>query len=161
MTNAPATTRLCGSLIVGAFAGPTLPSNYAQALAEGRRGGAILFRQNMPELGQLHALCRAVVEAAAPTGEPAWLGVDEEGGRVRRLPAPALALPPARLLGGPGAEPLAERAGDALGAQLAALGFNVDFAPVLDVDTNPSNPVIGARAFAAEPEAVTRLAGAL
>lgn len=150
MTTTSTTTRLCGSLIVGAFPGLTLPSTYAKALAEGRRGGAILFRHNMPELGQLHALCRALVEAA-PSGEPPWLGVDEEGGRVRRLPAPALALPPARRLGAVGAKPLAERAGDALGAQLAALGFNIDFAPVLDVDTNPANPVIGDRAFGPDP----------
>ncbi|HEU4407171.1 MAG TPA: beta-N-acetylhexosaminidase [Polyangiaceae bacterium] len=158
MTPAPATAQLCGRLLVGAFDGPTLPPTYARALAEGRRGGAILFRRNMPELGPLHELCRAVVRAAEPSGEPPWLGLDEEGGRVRRLPAPALALPPARRLGAPGLEALAERAGDALGAQLAALGFNIDFAPVLDVDTNPKNPVIGDRAFDTEPGPVANAA---
>ncbi len=158
VTTNPAIAHLCGRLLVGAFDGATLPPPYAKALAEGRRGGAILFRRNMSELGALHELCRAAVAAAAPAGEPPWLGVDEEGGRVRRLPAPALALPAARRLGAEGREALCERAGDALGAQLAALGFNVDFAPVLDVDTNPRNPVIGDRAFAAEPGRVAAAA---
>jgi beta-N-acetylhexosaminidase len=150
MTDTPDTIRLCGSLLVGAFDGTTLPPSYASSLAVGRRGGAILFRRNLSDLAQAHALCRAIARATPPGGPP-WIGVDEEGGRVRRLPAPALALPPARRLGAEGLEPLAERAGDALGAQLAALGFNVDFAPVLDVDTNPQNPVIGDRAFGPDP----------
>lgn len=158
MTTAPASTQLCGRLLVGAFDGSTLPPDYARSLAEGRRGGAILFRRNMPELAPLRELCRAIVRAAEPTGEPLWLGLDEEGGRVRRLPPPALALPPARLLGAPGREALAERAGDALGAQIAALGFNIDFAPVLDVDTNPANPVIGDRAFGPDPARVAEAA---
>jgi beta-N-acetylhexosaminidase len=154
----PDLRHVCGRLVVGAFAGATLPAAYAKALAEGRRGGAILFRRNLPDLGATRALCRAIASAAEPSGEPPWIGVDEEGGRVRRLPAGALVLPPARRLGA-AAPSLAERAGEALGAQLGALGFNVDFAPVLDVDTNPANPVIGDRSFGADPAVAA--AGAL
>ncbi len=59
------------------------------------------------------------------------------------------------------AEPLARRIGEAMGAELAAVGFDIDFAPVLDVHTNEANPIIGDRAFAREPEAAAALALAL
>jgi beta-N-acetylhexosaminidase len=65
-----------------------------------------------------------------------------------------------RRVGERGDAELAEAVGRALGEELAAVGVDIDFAPVLDVDTNPANPVIGERAFAARPEDVIRLAGA-
>jgi beta-N-acetylhexosaminidase len=79
---------------------------------------------------------------------------------VRRLPAPALALPPMRRLGQHGDPELARRVGSVLGRELSALGFNLDFAPVLDVDSNPKNPIIGDRAFSDDPNQVARLARA-
>jgi beta-N-acetylhexosaminidase len=73
---------------------------------------------------------------------------------VARLRSPVVTLPPMRVLGEIDDPALTRDAAYALGRQLALLGFNLDFAPVLDVDTNPSNPVIGDRSFAREPERV-------
>ncbi len=73
--------------------------------------------------------------------------VDQEGGRVVRLRAPLTALPPARRLGETDDESLTEAAGRLVGLELASVGFNLDFAPVLDVDTHPNSPVIGDRSF--------------
>lgn len=147
--------KLCGQLVVGGFAGPDLSDRTARSLAEGRRGGAILFRRNLPDLATAARLCARIREASSPELPP-FIGVDQEGGRVTRLPAPALSLPPMRLLGSFADLALVRRAARAVGAELAALGFNLDFAPVLDVDSNPANPIIGDRAFGSDARSVMR-----
>ena len=116
-------------------------------------GGFVLFDRHTPDLRQTMEL----IEKLRPlSGEPAPLiAVDQEGGRVARLKF-ATPLPPARRLGD--LSPTAVNAvAKILGTELAALGFNVNFAPVFDVDSNPANPVIGDRAFAAEPNKVSAL----
>jgi beta-N-acetylhexosaminidase len=147
--------RLCGQLLIGGFDTPELPERYRASLREGRRGGAILFRRNLPDIVTSARLCEAI-RAASPPDLPPFLGVDQEGGRVTRLPAPFLTLPPMRVLGELNDLALVRRAGRALGAELAAVGFNLAFAPVLDVDSNPDNPVIGDRAFGRDPRTVMR-----
>jgi beta-N-acetylhexosaminidase len=143
-----------GELVVGGFAGTTLPPAYARALRERRRGGAILFKPNV-EGGPLAvaALAREV-HAAAP--EAPFVGIDQEGGRVARLRAPLLEVPPMRTVASWGDVALAERIARAVGAELAALGFTIDFAPVLDVNTCADNPVIGDRAFGDDAETCAR-----
>jgi beta-N-acetylhexosaminidase len=147
---------VCGQLLVGGFGGSELPSEMARALAEGRRGGAILFKRNLPSLAAARELCARVLDAA-PRELPPFIGVDQEGGRVGRLPPPFLSLPPMRVLGSLGDASLDEEVGSVLGLELALLGFNLDFSPVLDVDSNPKNPVIGDRAFSSDPAEVSRL----
>jgi beta-N-acetylhexosaminidase len=147
--------QVCGQLLVGGFAGDTLPASFGAALRAGLRAGAILFRRNISDLGQTAALCEAIRDAACDV--PPFVAVDQEGGRVARLPAPFLTLPAARRLGRHGDEGLLRRAGAAVGGELSALGFNVDFAPVLDVDSNPANPIIGDRAYSDDPAEVARL----
>ncbi len=76
-----------------------------------------------------------------------FVGIDQEGGRVARLRAPLLDVPPMRTVASWGDAAFAERIAHGVGAELAALGITIDFAPVLDVNTCPENPVIGDRAF--------------
>ena len=146
---------LCGQLLVGGFDGAELGPRYEKALKEGRRGGAILFRRNVPDIATTARLCDAIARAAGPTLPP-FVGVDQEGGRVTRLPAPFLTLPPMRALGGLGDLALVRRAARAVATELSAIGFNLDFAPVLDVDSNPDNPIIGDRSFGSDPRTVMR-----
>ena len=145
------TTRV-GQLIVGGFEGPELSKSFRASLERGERAGAILFSRNVVDLDQVAAL-NASILAARPE---ASIAIDQEGGRVARLRAPFPSLPPMRVLGAIDDVALTERAGAALGEALAALGFNLDFAPVMDVDTNPNNPVIGDRAFGSDPALVAR-----
>jgi beta-N-acetylhexosaminidase len=147
---------LCGQLIVGGFEGTELPGDLGQALAAGERAGAILFKRNLETPAQAADLCGAIAETAPPDLPP-FIGVDEEGGRVSRLPDESLRLPPMRAVGATGDTDLARRTGQALGRVLGALGFNLDFAPVLDVDSNPKNPIIGDRSFSRDPAEVARL----
>jgi beta-N-acetylhexosaminidase len=92
---------------------------------------------------------------------PAWVSVDQEGGRVARLRAPFTEWPPMATLGRCGDASLAERFARALAAELKAVGVTMDYAPVLDVHTNPKNPVIGDRALAERANEVARLGAAI
>ncbi|MCG8421082.1 MAG: beta-N-acetylhexosaminidase [Proteobacteria bacterium] len=107
-------------------------------------------------------------------GTPTWIAIDQEGGRVQRVRQPATVWPPMlsfeHVLGTSDAETvqqsaadsavesLAEAVGEAMGLELAALGIDIDFAPVLDVHSNPANPIIGDRAFGTEAECTSRRA---
>lgn len=121
--------------------------------------GAILFKRNVDTPAQVAALIRALKVRAA---RPLCLAVDQEGGRVARLRgSPFCAVPSMRTIGAHHDPALAERVGALLGFELRALGFDWDFAPVVDVDTNPKNPVIGDRAFSSDPADVATLGVAL
>jgi beta-N-acetylhexosaminidase len=134
------------------------PDAELQSLIDDGVFGAILFKRNVGTPEETAALCRQL-KARAPGRF--LLSVDQEGGRVARLRgAPFTALPSMREVGRQG-EATAERVGRLLAHELRALGFDFDFAPVLDVDTNPDNPVIGDRAFASTPEEVATLGLAL
>src|SRR6202011_3335795 len=92
---------------------------------------------------------------------PLWVSIDQEGGRVARLKRPFTEWPPMATLGRSGDAALAERFARALAAELRAVGITMDYAPVLDVHTNPKNPVIGDRALADKAEDVARLGAAI
>jgi beta-N-acetylhexosaminidase len=125
----------------------------------GQLAGFILFRRNLRSLAEVTEQ-NALLRSLAPDEPPLWIAVDQEGGRVARLGPPFLKAPPARLLGQIDDVLLTRDVGRVLGEQLAQLGFNLNFAPVLDVDSNPDNPVIGDRAFSSDPEKVSRHAAA-
>ncbi|AKT41073.1 beta-N-acetylhexosaminidase [Chondromyces crocatus] len=141
---------LCGQLVVGGFRSTEPSKRFLDELSAGRRGGAILFRRNLPDLATASRTCHALLDAA-PSGMPPFIGLDQEGGRVARMPAPVLKLPAARVLGQTGDIGLIRRAARAVAEELHAAGFNLNFAPVLDVDSNPRNPVIGDRSFSHDP----------
>jgi beta-N-acetylhexosaminidase len=124
-------------------------------LREERRGGAIVFSSNVAEgAAQTAALARQVHGASrsAPSGLAPLLGIDQEGGRVVRLRAPFLSVPPMATVARWRDAGFAERIARAMGTELAALGITIDFAPVLDVNTCGHNPIIGDRAFGDDPD---------
>jgi beta-N-acetylhexosaminidase len=88
---------------------------------------------------------------------PGWVGIDQEGGRVARLKSPFTEWPPMATLGRSGDTALARKFAAAMAAEMAAVGITLDYAPVLDIHTNPKNPVIGDRALGEKPEIVSKL----
>jgi beta-N-acetylhexosaminidase len=121
--------------------------------------GVILFKRNLGTPVETAALCRRIKLEA---GRPIILAVDQEGGRVARLRGPPFtALPPMREIGRANDPALAQQVGRLLAFELRAVGFDWNFAPVLDVDSNPLNPVIGDRSFHQNADAVAQLGVAL
>src|SRR3954469_20977567 len=146
----------------------TSPRPEALELIRRGVGGVILFSRNVQDPAQVAELSRS--QKAAASG-PLLICIDQEGGRVQRLRPPHWTAWPSmrRLgeidqLGGVGAvngTAVAERVGRMIADELAACGIDLDFAPVMDVDTNPKNPVIGDRSFGRDPRRVARLGVAL
>jgi beta-N-acetylhexosaminidase len=153
VTASSSLARLCGQLLSVGFEGTAAPADLRARLAASEVGGVILFRPNIVDLPQVAALV-ATLRSAAPTEAPALISIDQEGGLVQRVRAPATVWPPMLAVGAAGDPARTTAVGRALGEELAALGIGWDFAPVLDVHTNPANPVIGNRAFGSSPEAV-------
>ncbi len=140
--------------VVG-FAGTTLPPEVRALAREFDLGGVILFKRNVESPEQVAEIA---VDAQQLAGDlPLWVGVDQEGGRVARLRSPLTEWPPMAALGRAADETLAARFAAAMAAELRAVGFSIDFAPVLDVLTNPLNPAIGDRAFSDRAEVVARM----
>jgi beta-N-acetylhexosaminidase len=150
--------RRVARLFVVGFSG-TSPDREVKSLIDDGVGGVILFKRNVESPAQVAALVKSL---KAHAGRPLLAAVDQEGGRVARLRgAPFTTLPPMREVGRTGDAGIAERIGRLLAFELRAMGFDQDYAPVLDVDTNPANPVIGDRSFSRDPAAVARMGVAL
>ncbi len=144
--------------VEGAFSHTVLTDRMRAALEQYPVGGVILFGENLSSPDQLRTLL-ADLRGALPTTP--FLAVDEEGGKVARLAnAPGFGVPKVGPMGGVGASGDPQRAYDAcltIGNYLAEYGFDLDFAPVADVNTNPENPVIGDRAFGSDPALVAKM----
>jgi beta-N-acetylhexosaminidase len=148
-----------GQLLFVGFPGESAPDLLLERVREGRVGGVVLFRRNLESPEQARALI-ASLRAAAPAEAPLLVAMDQEGGRVQRLREPWTVWPPMRRVAEHGDPARTAAVAAALARELRDLGVGLDFAPVVDVDTNPANPVIGDRAFAATPEEVGRHAAA-
>jgi beta-N-acetylhexosaminidase len=159
--------KLAARCVIVGIQGPTPTKEELDLVGRGI-AGVILFRRNVVDPGQVAGLSRAL-KAAAPG--PLLVSIDQEGGRVQRLRAPHWTeLPSMRRIGeldamggidGLNGTAVAERLGKLLAEELAACGIDHDYAPVMDVDTNPNNPVIGDRSFGRDPARVARLGVAL
>jgi beta-N-acetylhexosaminidase len=146
--------KIAGQLIMIRFPGTVLDAATADFIKENGIRGACLFRGNMTDSTQLAKLTADLREAMGPE---ALIAIDQEGGAVVRstwVPAP----PAAMGLGAANDLDLARRTGAAVARAVKALGFNWNFAPVLDLNNNPDNPVIAERSFGAEPKRAAELA---
>ena len=147
--------RQIGQLAIAGFAGESIPADLRLLAREFDLGGVILFARNVVAPEQVAEIARDAQGMAREL--PLWVSVDQEGGRVARLKAPFTIWPPMMTLGRSGDVELAARFARALAAELKAVGISLDYTPVLDIHTNPKNPVIGDRALAERAEDVARL----
>jgi beta-N-acetylhexosaminidase len=142
-----------GQLLSVGFDGTALPEQLRERIAASEVGGVMLFRPNIADPVQVAGLV-AGLRRAAPVEAPLLVSIDQEGGVVQRVRAPATVWPPMLAVGMADDVSRTMAVGRAIGEELAALGVGWNFAPVLDVHTNPANPVIGERAFGVQPDAV-------
>ncbi len=156
---ASALRRQIGQLLIAGFNGHQVPVELRTLAREFGLGGIILFARNVADPEQVAQMCHDAARLVPDL--PLWVSVDQEGGRVARLEAPFTEWPPMATLGRSGDPALAERFARALAAELRAVGITLDFAPVLDIHTNPKNPVIGDRALAEKADEVAALGAAI
>jgi beta-N-acetylhexosaminidase len=148
-----------GQLLVGSIPGTTITPELRSLAREFSLGGVIWFSRNIEAPEQVAELSRDAQSLA--TELPLWVSVDQEGGRVARLKAPFTVWPPMATLGRSGDPALATRFAAALADELRAVGITLDYAPVLDIHTNPKNPIIGDRALGETAEMVATLGAAV
>lgn len=148
-----------GQLLMAGFPGYSLTVELRALAREFSLGGVIYFGRNVEEPAQVAEVSREI--AALTPDLPPWVAVDQEGGRVARFRKGFTLWPPMATLGRSGDPVLARRFARALAAELRAVGITLDYAPVLDIFTNPKNTVIGDRALADRAEDVARLGVAI
>lgn len=148
-----------GQMVMAGFPGAAVGPEVTQLIRQHAVGGVILFARNVQNPYQVADLTRALQQMARSSGAgvPLFIAADQEGGIVVRIRDGVTVFPGAMALGATGSEEYAYQAGRVTGRELKALGINMNFAPVLDVNNNAANPVIGVRSFGEDPAAVARL----
>ena len=143
---------LVGQLLMVGFQGTSLSPEWIKWLREYRPGGVILFARNITDPEQAARLTNALQEHAP--NPPLLIAIDEEGGRVSRLPQGFTTFPSASRVAAQRSPDVAFDAAQATAKELRAVGINMNMAPVLDVNSNPANPIIGDRAYGEHPRRV-------
>lgn len=147
--------QMLGQKLIFGFHGTQLPEDFKELIREYQIGNVILFLRNVQSAEQLRSLCSQIQSLILEvTGFPAFIVIDQEGGIVSRLPADAVTVPGAMAISAAGDPDYARLASEITIRQLRGLGVNFNMAPVLDVNTNPENPVIGVRSFGDDPQKV-------
>ena len=153
--------QMLGQKLIFGFHGTSLSEEFIALVKEYKIGNVILFLRNVESADQLRRLCgqiQALIQAE--TGYPAFIVIDQEGGMVSRLPEDAVNVPGAMALAATGDAENAALASEITIRQLRGLGPNFNMAPVLDVNNNPRNPVIGVRSFGDDPRKVAEFGAA-
>src|SRR5690349_18199959 len=141
-----------GQLFMIGFTGTTVTKDLASFLKASSPGGVIFFKRNLESVEQMVELTNGLQKLSPLT--PFLIAIDQEGGRVSRLPREFTIFPPCKQLGDCNSYELTYSAAATIAKELRAVGINMNMAPVLDVNSNLNNPVIGDRAFGDTPDLV-------
>ncbi len=154
---------VCGQHFFIGISGPALTNDEKQFVVKNNISGVTLFGRNIQTPEQLHALVTELqsLRHQMPDKAPLFIAIDMEGGRVARLKKPFTEWPPVGKIGAIDSATLAFKFTEAMGNELRAFGINLNFAPCVDVLSNPKNELIGDRSLGSNPEVVAKLASAL
>jgi len=147
-----------GQLFMVGFLGSSVSTELAAFIREYKPGGVIVFSRNLESVGQMVELTNALQKLSSRS--PLLISIDQEGGRVSRVPKDFTIFPPSQVVGQCNSYELAYAAASVTAAELRSVGINMNMAPVLDVNSNPCNPIIGDRAFGTTPNLVCEMARA-
>jgi beta-N-acetylhexosaminidase len=145
-----------GQMILAGISGTTMDTNAKKLISQFHVGGIIFYKNNFETPEQTVQLVNQL-KAGNSSNLPLFLGIDQEGGRVTRLPGGLVNFPPNNQIGKVNSPEFSYKVGTLLGHELKEFGLNLDFAPVLDINSNPNNPVIGDRSFGNSSEIVSTL----
>ena len=153
---------LVGQLFLVGFNGYSVPADFKKLIQEHHIGGTIYFKRNVQSPAQLAELSNEI-QFSCRTSEipPLFISIDHEGGKVNRLVKPFTKFPGNDYLGELGSPKIGFEFGAILGKELKAVGININYAPVVDVNTNDDNPVMKNRMFSRDPEVCGRLGSAV
>lgn len=146
-----------GQLIIAGFDGIALDDNAKSLIKDDKIGGIILFGENVESVPQLVNLTNSIKFENSSNKIPMFISVDEEGGSVSRMPKELRKFPSNRIIGDRNDDKLSYNIGKMIGKEIRSFGFNMNYAPVLDINSNPNNKVIGNRSFGNNVEVVSRL----
>ncbi|WML33952.1 beta-N-acetylhexosaminidase [Clostridium sp. OS1-26] len=146
-----------GQMLMVGVDGYTLDSNSRKMIEEYKVGGFIILGQNVQSTNQLLNLVNSLKAANLKNKIPIFVSVDEEGGRVDRMPQELRRYPTNREVGQINNSNLSYSIGNVMAEELKSFGFNMNFAPVLDINSNPNNSVIGNRSFGSTSKIVGKL----
>ncbi len=146
---------LVGQSMMFRFEGPDLTDAVRAAFGQVMPAGVLFFADNITSRPQVHALCGELQEEAQRLGLPPLLiAVDQEGGLVSRLPADFVTVPSAMAQSATGDPAVIEACARITGEQLREVGITLNYAPTLDINVQPANPVIRTRSFGDSPQRV-------
>ena len=146
-----------GQIITVGIDGYTINDKTKELIVDKKVGGIILFKDNINDSNQLLQLINNIKDINSKNKIPLFISIDEEGGRVSRLPKEIKKLPSNEVIGNINDKKLTYDIGKTIGYSLKSFGFNMDFAPVLDINSNPNNKVIGDRSFSSNKNIVANL----
>ncbi|MEK5445838.1 beta-N-acetylhexosaminidase [Paenibacillus sp. FSL R7-0331] len=146
-----------GQMLLAGIDGREQGSEARRMIAEDQIGGIILYKDNISSLKSMVSLINDLKESNSSNDIPLFMSVDQEGGKVSRMPEAYAVMPGNSRVGAADSPESARMMGSLLARQVQSAGFNMNFAPVLDINSNPDNPVIGDRSFGNTAELVTRL----
>lgn len=146
-----------GQMLILGIEGYTMDDHCRKMIDTYHAGGFIILAQNVQSTDQLLSLVNSLKGANSQNSIPLFMSVDQEGGRVDRMPEGFARFPANSIIGHANDKTVSFDIGSAMAEEIKAFGFNVDFAPVLDINSNPRNPVIGDRSFGSNPEIVSAL----
>jgi beta-N-acetylhexosaminidase len=151
-----------GQMFLVGFDGYSMPNDFRKAIQDYHLGGTIYFKRNVQSPAQLAELSNEIQFGGRPKEvPPLFISIDHEGGKVNRLVKPFTKFPGNDYLGELGSPKVGFEFGAILGKELKAVGINVNFAPVIDVLSNPNNPIMKNRCFSGDPEVVAKLGSAV
>jgi beta-N-acetylhexosaminidase len=145
-----------GQLVLLGLNGTRLNSEFERLITRYHIGGVVLFKRNIEGSSQLISFVESIKSCNNVNKLPLFVSIDEEGGRVSRLPLPKK-FPASRIIGKKNSRDIACKNGGDIAKALASYGFNMNLAPVLDILTNPKNTVIGDRSFGNNPQIVSSM----
>lgn len=147
-----------GQILMLGIDGYDLDDSSRKMIEDYHVGGFVLLGQNVKDTEQLLKLINSLKSAnASKNKNPLFISVDEEGGRVDRMPSDIKKYPSCKVIGSLNNVSLSYNIGKSLADEIKAFGFNMDLAPVMDINNNPGNTVIGDRSFGSQPDVVSRL----
>ncbi len=159
MTPTDSAIEQLGELFIMGFSGLELSDETSAFISQAGIGGVILFSANYENPAQVAELNNQIQECRREL--PLWISVDHEGGKVQRFKKPFTKIPEASVIAATGSPKVAFDISELIAKELKAVGINLNFCPVADINTNPKNPIIGNRAFGTTEDEVSKMVTAI